>query len=134
MQHYTKFDVHTIVMLEKLLGSRSFGTIVGHLVRHQIILHVFSRGLGLPSMVQHVALTFFECWVLITLALIFHFQQDDHPTLFDLMAHVKANIYPFQVALQDTCVTLRKVIRSHGLPFENLVVQSYLQMQFFFMD
>jgi hypothetical protein len=29
---------------------------------------------------------------------------------------------------------LFEVVRSHVLPFENLVVQSYLQMQFFFMD
>jgi hypothetical protein len=32
LQHYIKFDVCTIIMLEKLLWSRSFGTIVSHLV------------------------------------------------------------------------------------------------------
>ncbi len=32
LQRYTEFDVCSIVMLEKQLGSRSFGTIVGHLV------------------------------------------------------------------------------------------------------
>jgi len=31
LQRYTEFDVHIIVMLEKLLGSRSFGTIISHL-------------------------------------------------------------------------------------------------------
>jgi len=29
LQHYIKFDACTIITLEKLLGSRSFGTIVG---------------------------------------------------------------------------------------------------------
>jgi hypothetical protein len=29
LQHYTKFDARTIAMLEKLLGSRSFGTTSG---------------------------------------------------------------------------------------------------------
>jgi hypothetical protein len=32
LQHYIEFDAYTIAMLEKLLGSKSFGTIVGHLV------------------------------------------------------------------------------------------------------
>jgi hypothetical protein len=31
LQHYAKYDAHTIVTLEKLLGVGSFGTIVGHL-------------------------------------------------------------------------------------------------------
>jgi len=30
-QHYTEYDSHTIITLEKLLGVGSFGTIVGHL-------------------------------------------------------------------------------------------------------
>ncbi len=34
LQCYTKFDVYTIAMMEKLLGSRSFGTILGHLACH----------------------------------------------------------------------------------------------------
>jgi hypothetical protein len=34
LQHYTKFDACTIAMMEKLLGSISFGTIVGHLACH----------------------------------------------------------------------------------------------------
>jgi hypothetical protein len=44
LQHYTKFDACTIVMFKKLLRSRSFGTIVGHLACHQVILLFFSRG------------------------------------------------------------------------------------------
>jgi hypothetical protein len=134
LQHYTEFDVRTIAMLEKLLNLRSFSIIVGNLAYPQLTPHASSEGLGLPSVVQHVALIFFKCWVLITFALVFHFQYDHHPILLDLMAHVKANIYHFQVALQDTHVTLYKVVQSHGLPFESLVVQSYLQMQFFCMD
>jgi hypothetical protein len=62
-----------------------------------------------------------------------HFHQDDHPILFYSVAHVKASTYHFQITLQNTRVMLHKVVRSHGLPFENLVVQSYPQMQFFLM-
>ncbi len=51
LQHYTEFDVHAIVMLEKILGSKSFGTTMGHLACCQIILHNTLRGLGLPLMV-----------------------------------------------------------------------------------
>jgi len=31
LQHYAKYDSCTIVTLEKLLGARSFSTIMGHL-------------------------------------------------------------------------------------------------------
>jgi hypothetical protein len=44
LQHYTKFDVHTIIMLEKLLGSRSFGTTLDHLVHCQIIFLLLHEG------------------------------------------------------------------------------------------
>jgi len=47
LQRYTKFDACTIAMLKKLLGLGSFGTIVGHLAHHQVILLASSRGLGL---------------------------------------------------------------------------------------
>jgi hypothetical protein len=36
LQHYTKFDACTMVMLEKLLKLGSFGTIVGHLAHRQV--------------------------------------------------------------------------------------------------
>jgi hypothetical protein len=74
LQHYTKFDVHTIIMLEKLLGSGSFFTIVDHLASHQITLLVFSQGLKLPSVVQLVAPAFLGCWTLIIPTLVFRFQ------------------------------------------------------------
>jgi hypothetical protein len=48
VQHYVKFNLHTIVTLEKLLGTRSFGTIMDHLVCHQVILSFSLRGIGLP--------------------------------------------------------------------------------------
>jgi len=60
-------------MLEKLLGSRSFGTIVGHLAHCQVILPTSPRGLSLPLVVQHVAPTFLGFWALIVLALISRF-------------------------------------------------------------
>jgi hypothetical protein len=82
-------------MLEKLLGSISFGTIVGHLVCCQVIIPTSSGGLSLPSMVRCTTLPSLGCWALIAFALIFRFQQDDHPTLFDAVAHVKTNTYPF---------------------------------------
>jgi len=50
------------------------------------------------------------------------------------VAHVETNIYPFWVALWDTRALLAKVVQSHVLPFESLIMQSYPQMQSFFMD
>jgi len=93
-------------MLEKLLGLRSFGTIVDHLVHHQVTFPTSLGGLGLPLMVQHVAPIFLRCWVLIAPTLVSCFQQDDHFTFFDVVAHVKTSTYPFQVALWDIRVML----------------------------
>jgi hypothetical protein len=83
---------------------------VGHLARCQVTLLASSRGLGLSSVVRHATPTFLECWALIVLALISHFQQDDHLILLDAMAHVKINTYPFQVTLWDTCAMLLEVV------------------------
>jgi hypothetical protein len=58
LQHYVRFDLCTIVTLEKLLGIGSFDNIVGNLACHQITLPVSSRGFGLSLMVQLVTLTF----------------------------------------------------------------------------
>lgn len=97
-------------MLEKLLGSRSFGTTMGNLAHCQVTFLVSLRGLGLLLMVQCATLTFLECWTLILLTLVFRFQLDDHPTLLNVVAHVKTNIYFFQVTLWDTCAMLHEVI------------------------
>ncbi len=79
-------------------------------------------------MVQRAALAFLGCWALIVLALVFHFQQDDHCTLFDAVANVKIGIYSFQIVLHDTRALLLKIVRSHVLLFESLIVKSYPQM------
>ncbi len=71
---------------------------------------------------------------MIVATLVFCFQHDDHPTLLDVLAHVKIGIYPFPVALWNTRAMSPEVIRSHLLSFKSLVVQSYLQTQYFFMD
>jgi hypothetical protein len=82
-------------MLEKQLGSRSFGTIVGHLVCCQIIFFISSKGLGLSSMVGHATPPLLRGWALIVFTLIFRFQQDDHFILLDVVAYVKIGTYPF---------------------------------------
>jgi hypothetical protein len=81
-------------------------------------------------MVRYATPTFLEYWALINPTLMSCFQQDDHLILLDAMAHVKTDTYPFQIALRDTCAMLLKVVRSHVLPFENIMVQSYFQMKF----
>jgi hypothetical protein len=48
LQHYTKFDSHTMAMLEELLSVKSLDIMVGHLVCHQITLLVSSKGLVYP--------------------------------------------------------------------------------------
>jgi len=74
LQHYIEFDARIVAMLEKLLGSGSFGTTVGHLVSCQVIFLASSRGLGLPSVVQCATPTFLRCWALIAFALMSRFQ------------------------------------------------------------
>jgi hypothetical protein len=73
LQQYIEFDARTITMLEKILGLRFFGTIVGHLTHCHVIFLVSLGELGLLSMVQHATLALLKCWVLITFALVFCF-------------------------------------------------------------
>jgi hypothetical protein len=51
LQHYAKFNIHTMATLEKLLGVRSFGGSISHLTNHQAIFPTSSSGLGLHSVV-----------------------------------------------------------------------------------
>jgi hypothetical protein len=89
-------------MLERLLGVGSFGGFIGHLACPHAIFLAFSNGFGFFSIVRIIAFTFLECWALIIFALVIHFQHDDHPILLVAIAHVDINIFPFQMALQDT--------------------------------
>jgi len=61
-------------------------------------------------MVRHATLAFLGCWALIIPVIVSHFQQDDHPTLLDAVAHVETDIYPFQFAPWDIHASLFKVV------------------------
>jgi hypothetical protein len=98
-QHYVEFNIHTITRLEKLLGAGSFGGYINHLVCHQATALTFSGKFNFLSIVWIIALTFLECWAFNDLALVTHFQQDNHLILFDAITHVETDIFPFQIAL-----------------------------------
>ncbi len=51
LQHYDKFNICTIVTLEKLLGVGSFGGSISHLVHRQGNIFAFSCELDLLSVV-----------------------------------------------------------------------------------
>ncbi len=95
LHHYTKFNICTIVMLEKLLGVGSFDGFIGHLVRCQATFLASSGGLNLLFVVRTTTFTFLGCWALIILALVFCSQQDDHPIILNVVAHVETNTSPF---------------------------------------
>jgi hypothetical protein len=40
LYHYTKFNICTIAMVEKLLGMGSFGGFIGHCTHHQTTILV----------------------------------------------------------------------------------------------
>jgi hypothetical protein len=51
LQHYAKFNIHTITTLEKLLGVGTFGGFINHLIRRQATLPTSSGGFSFPSVV-----------------------------------------------------------------------------------
>jgi hypothetical protein len=58
LQHYTKFNTCTIVMLEKLRGGRSFGGFIGHLTHHQTTFLISLSKFGLLFIVWTTTPTF----------------------------------------------------------------------------
>jgi hypothetical protein len=50
-------------------------------------------------MVWLVIIAFLGCWALIVLTLVIHFQKDDHLILFDVVTHVKTNIFFLPVGI-----------------------------------
>ncbi len=71
---------------------------------------------------------------IIAFAFVIRFQQDDHPIFLDVIAHVEINIFLLQITFQDTLTMLSQGIHFQVPPFERLMVQSYPQLQVFFMD
>jgi hypothetical protein len=59
--HYIKFDIRTIITLEKLLGAWSFGGFIDRLARHQATILVFSSKFGFLSTVWFVVFSFLGC-------------------------------------------------------------------------
>jgi hypothetical protein len=51
LQHYAKFNIHTITTLEKLLGAGTFCGSINHLICRQAIFPTSLGGFDLPSMV-----------------------------------------------------------------------------------
>ncbi len=69
LQHCAKFNICTIVMLEKLLGVGSIGVFIDHLIHHQFFSCFF--GWVRPFFEdQTIALAFLGCWALITPAFV----------------------------------------------------------------
>jgi len=95
LQHFAKFNICTIVTLEKLLGVGFFGGSIGHLAYCQAILLVVLGRIDLYFAVQTIASTFLKRWALIIFALVICFQQDDHPIILDIITHAKTNISLF---------------------------------------
>jgi len=93
----------TITTLENLLGVKSFDNTMGHLAHCQVILHAFSRGLGLPLVLQLTTFAFLGCWVLIIPTLVICFQQDDHLIILDVMTHVEIDNFPFYLTFWKSC-------------------------------
>jgi len=58
LQHYVKFNICTIAMLEKLFGAESLVSSIGHLVCHQAILLISLGGIGLLFVIQTTTPTF----------------------------------------------------------------------------
>jgi hypothetical protein len=61
LQHYAKFDIHTIVTLKKLLGARSFGDSIDHLIHHQTKFCASLGMFNLPFVVWIATPAFLGC-------------------------------------------------------------------------
>jgi hypothetical protein len=73
LHHYAKFDICTIVTLEKIFCVGSFGGFIGHLAHCQTIFPTFSNGFDIFSMIWITTHGCLGCWTLIVLALFIHF-------------------------------------------------------------
>ncbi len=88
LQNYVDFDIHTIGMLEKLVGAGFFNGSISHLTHCQAIFPTFSNELSFIFMVQTTTPTFLGCWALIVPTIATSFQQGDYPILLNAVAHV----------------------------------------------
>ncbi len=98
--------------MKKFLGAGYFDGFIDHLTHHQAIFPTSLCMFHFHSIVWIVAPTFLWCWALIILAFVIYFQQDDHPILLDVVAHVKTSIPLFQITLQNARTMLPQGVHS----------------------
>jgi hypothetical protein len=68
-------------------------------------------------------------WALVASIITIRFMVDQHPSLFEALAWVNNNTFPFQQHLKVACDIVPPLVRTCFLSFEQLIEQQMVQLQ-----
>jgi hypothetical protein len=111
-----------------LLGLRSFDSLEGLLARKQASVPITFDGVEFVSTSTVAPTTYLGSWALVISIIAVRFMVDQHPFLFEALARVNNNTFPFQ-HLKATCDLLPPLVGTCFLPFEQFIMQQMIRFQ-----
>ncbi len=116
-------------MFWHFLGQKSFDSSKGPLVPNQASLPITFGGIGFILTSSIAATTYLRSWALIVLIIAIGFMVDQHPFLFETLAQVDNNTFPFQQHFKATSDLLPPLVRVCLLLFKQFIRQQMIQFQ-----
>ncbi len=95
IESFVSFDYSFHKMFGHLLGPRSFDSLKGLSICKQTSFPIISGGVRFISTSIIALTTYLWNWALITLIIVTRFMVDQHPFLFEALAQVDNNTFPF---------------------------------------
>ncbi len=106
-----------------LLGSRSFDILEKLLVHKQTYVLITFGIIKFILTVVITPISYLRNWAFVILVMTIRFMVDQHPFLFEALARIDNNTFPFQQYLKVACDILPPLARACFFPFEQLIRQ-----------
>ncbi len=126
---FISFDSSLLQMFGCLLGPWSLNSLKRPLVcKHASPLITFN-GIELIPMATITPTTYLGNWAFVTLIIVIRFMIDQQPFLFETLAQVDNNTFPFQQHFKTTSDLLLFLTWVYFPRFEQLIRQQMVQLQ-----
>jgi len=129
IKYFTSFYSSFFQVFGCFLGPWSFDNPKGLLTHKQGILLITFGGIGFIPTATIGPTTYLRNWALVASIIVIRFIVDQHPFLFEALAWVDNNTFPFQQHFKVACGLLLAAICTCFLSFEQLIGQQMVQLQ-----
>jgi hypothetical protein len=123
------FNSSLLQMFGHLLGPRSFNSPKGPLAYKQASLPIVFGDISFILTTIISPTTYLGCWALVVSIIVTRFMVNQHPFLFEALAQIDNNNFPFQQHLKATCNLILFLTCAYFPLFKQLIEQQMVQLQ-----